>query len=242
MNAPGTRPQGVAPIRFVVDGHTNGNVRHRANNEDYFATLPAVGLFVVCDGMGGHNAGEVASRTTAVEVRTQVARAFASALLPSEQLALLKHAVRTANAVVYDRAQHDPALHGMGTTCAALLVGSRYALLAHVGDSRIYRLRGAHFEQLTTDHNLAHLGGHGAHVLTRSIGQTADVEVDMRAEPVQVGDIFVLCTDGVALDPVTFVKCLQVPLRRAAFVLVEEAIRRGSTDNCTAVVVRVEAL
>jgi protein phosphatase len=240
---------GNLPVaRYTFGARSETNAPYREHNEDAFVVAPEVGLLVVCDGMGGAAAGEVASSTAARTIKDRVVKRLTPEHTPFERLLVLEEAFLDANALVYLMSKRNPRLRGMGTTASALLVGARSVVWAHVGDSRIYRKwdRGA-LRQLTVDHNLAQeLGGSekkpklGANILTRAIGTHADVRVDTGMEHVVRGNAFALCTDGVDLNPNTVAEALERHPRRAAFALVEEAIARGSTDNCTAVVVRAD--
>ena len=194
--------------------------RRRDVNEDFFLLHPDRRLFVIADGMGGHAAGEVASRITA----ETLAAYFEEAELPlhgdrsSDVDETMSHhliqAVKIANSTVFDEAQDSVDRRGMGTTVVALSFSDERAHFAHVGDSRLYRLRDTHLEQLTRDHSLLEqtigrqdITGEEAEqtrrnfpykiVLTRAIGSRYVVDVDADSTPVEHGDLFVLTTDGV---------------------------------------------
>src|ERR1051326_6987006 len=186
----------------------------RSENQDFGAyTTPAEErdshtggrLLLVADGMGGHRGGATASRLAAETVKAQY--------LGSEDAdvaAALRDALVRANARIFTEAQANPELRGMGTTTSALVVRNNNAWFAHVGDSRIYLIRGGAIKQLTEDHSLvASLGREGLltsseaenhprrNVLQRSMGVGEDVEIDVSGPlPVQEGDVFILCSDG----------------------------------------------
>ena len=236
-----------------------GNVREQ--NEDRgrcvrpgdAATLAHKGVLVlVADGMGGHEAGEVASSTAAEVVASSY---YAHSGSPREAL---NDAVTEANAQIWSAAQSDEDRHGMGTTCTTLVLRGHEAFSAHVGDSRLYRLRDGAFEKLTTDHSMVEemvadgliteeeARHHDArNVITRALGIHEDVEVALGGPlSVSVGDVFVLMSDGL-YDLVTDAEMgamLATPsVHDAAHALVERAKARGGHDNVTVAVVRVKA-
>jgi protein phosphatase len=223
----------------------------RANNQDRF--LVAEPLFAVADGMGGHAAGEVASATAV----TALAEAFTD-WTPTG----LAAAARAANRAVWDQAQTDVGLRGMGTTLVALAfvgpAGAEELAVAHVGDSRLYLLRGGELAQVTADHSLvAELVLQGQirpeeaefhpqrHVLTRALGVDPDVAVDLSTIEPAIGDRYLLCSDGLSKelsDPQvgSVLRRLADP-EEAARELVQQAKDRGGNDNITVIVVDVVA-
>lgn len=224
-----------------------GKVRRR--NEDSYVLDPP--LFAVADGMGGAQAGEVASRLTAAAFREFHE---ADRLPPDERL----HAIiQEANRRIYDRAHADSDFSGMGTTVtAALLTGGRVTI-GHVGDSRAYRIRNGELEQLTDDHSLVgDLMRSGrltpeeadAHpqrsVITRALGTDREVDVDTLAIEAEPGDLFLLCSDGlttmVADDDILGILAAAPTLDDAARALVRAANTEGGEDNVTVVLFRVE--
>jgi PPM family protein phosphatase len=224
-----------------------GRVRRR--NEDTFVLDPP--LFAVADGMGGAQAGEVASRLTAAAFREYHE---ADQLPPNERLQAI---IQEANRRIYERARTDSDVSGMGTTVtAALLTGGRVTL-GHVGDSRAYRIRDGELEQLTEDHSLvADLMRSGsltpeeaeAHpqrsVITRALGTDPEVDVDTVSVETEVGDLFLLCSDGlttmVADDDILGILSAAPSLDDAAKELVRAANTGGGEDNVTVVLFRVE--
>ncbi len=188
----------------------------RGNNQDSFVVALAGDeaewnrrghLFMVADGMGAHAAGELASKMACEAVahtyRKLLDRAAADAL---------RHAITTANANIHERGQANAEFQGMGTTASALALLPREAYVAHVGDSRVYRLRAGKLEQLTFDHSLVwEMMAAGQmpkgdvacfipkNIITRSLGPHADVQVDLEGPfPLEVGDTFLLCSDGLS--------------------------------------------
>ncbi len=235
----------------------------RAGNEDHLLLDADLGLFVVADGMGGHQAGEIASHlavaTIAADIRAGrgVDSPFESDLTAEDQPeARLRGALRRANARVYAAGAADPALKGMGTTITALLMGARNAIIGSVGDSRAYLVRGATTVQLTRDDTwlVSTLGPDGAreaaarahpmrHVLTSIIGSRDSAAPEVVSVPVEAGDLFVLTTDGLhnVVDNDTIGRlAASAPPAEAAVRLVQEALVRHTTDNVTVVIVRAD--
>ena len=251
--------QRAATLRIVVGTATDvGAVR--TENQDALGVLPAFApggtvtvpqpvLVVVADGMGGHEAGAEASAAAVEAVLSRFGAGFRS---DGDLAAGLGAAVEAANAAVWARANAGGALRRMGTTCTVLLAAGGQAVVAHVGDSRAYRIRGGRIEQLTTDHTLAEEAkGRPSmaeyvrarrHHLTRALGVQADVQVD--AAPVGAllpDDRFVLCSDGLEPVPIPDLAraVVRYPPQEAADWLVLMASARGSRDNATAVVVHI---
>ena len=249
-------------MELTVGSRTD--VGPRKMNQDHLGWWPELGLYVVADGMGGHNAGEVASHLAVETIRSFIEESsrvsditwpFGIELKSSIDMNRLTTAVRLANRKIYNEGTKSPELNGMGTTVvAALIVGDRL-LLASVGDSRIYRLRQGELEQLTKDDTwLASVLGEKEaedadqshplrHVLTSVVGTKDDVKPAAREEQLKAGDTFVLCTDGVhgKLDSASLTSVLARATTAAdhAANLVNEAITRGTTDNATAMVISV---
>jgi len=220
--------------------------RKRRRNEDAFVCEPP--LFAIADGMGGAQAGELASRLAAAAIEEAGA-----AVGDAEGVA---SAVRTANARIFERSLSDPAVAGMGTTATVALVDEHAGslTLAHVGDSRAYRYRDGELEQLTTDHSLvAELVRSGRlteaeaavhphrSVITRALGTEADVEVDTRTLDLAPGDLVLLCSDGLSamVRDGQIARTLEESDRDpyiAAEALVRAANAAGGEDNVTVVV------
>jgi PPM family protein phosphatase len=223
----------------------------RSTNEDAWHIDPDLGLLVVADGMGGHNAGEVAS-ALAVKVIREVCE---SSGLPLSQ-AVLTRAVQLANERILAAAAEQPAHSGMGTTVVAVLIIDGSAFYASVGDSRVYLWRGGHLTQLTRDDSwLAEtlngedeqprdIGTHPMrHVLTKVVGLRPELEATVSECPLGAGDSLLLCSDGVhSVVPHELLATMMSSQRGVADVaqsVVRSAIARGATDNVTAVVARV---
>ncbi len=242
------------PSPFVTTSAGMSDRHVRDANEDAFVIDEALGLYVVADGVGGHQAGEVASAMTVQRVREAVAVAMAQSAGPVGH-GVLSKAVETACREVYDKAKSDPALAGMGTTCTALLLRGDTASMAHVGDSRLYLLRDADLSQISTDHTLAselYRGGvitrekvethpHRG-VLTRSIGAQPSVMVEALRMELRPGDMYLLCSDGLApaLGRPELPELLEraPSLSEALGEVIALAKEEGSRDNITGVLVR----
>ena len=223
--------------------------RRRRRNEDSYVLEPP--LFAVADGMGGAQAGEVASRLAAAAFREY---READELEPERRVEAL---VQEANRRVYERSREDANASGMGTTVTAALVEGDSVAIAHVGDSRAYRIRGDALEQLTEDHSLvADLMRSGrltpeeaeAHpqrsVITRALGTDPEVDVDTFAVGLEPDDVFLLCSDGLTTmvpdDEILRIVHDSSSLDRAASALVKAANKRGGEDNVTVVLFRVD--
>jgi protein phosphatase len=226
----------------------------RTANEDCFAHAGSAGLYLVADGMGGHTAGQVASKL-ATEGTVQAYRRVASA--DASLTEKLRYCVAAANREVFDTAQKKPELQGMGTTLVALLAGRGRIALAHVGDSRAYLIRGGRVRRLTDDHSLvaelvrrreitevAARGHPHRHVLTRALGVRRSVEADLAELTPAVGDVVVLCSDGLTghVQDAEIAKAVSHndDLDAVCEGLVDLANARGGEDNITVALVRCD--
>jgi protein phosphatase len=241
--------------------------RVRVANEDAFGICASEGLFVVCDGMGGAAAGEIASRVAVDAMvrslcgQTRVPDGKDSGDKPTEGKygsgvpALLRAAVAEANSLVFSQAARDSRLHGMGTTLVALLTKKKSAWVAHVGDSRCYCMRDGELEQLTHDHSLVdeqvklgQLTREEAdrsplrNVITRAVGSQRSVNVEISEFEVVPGDLFLLCSDGLTreLSDARIQLLLKQPgdLDVLCQRLIDAANDAGGRDNVTCVLVR----
>jgi protein phosphatase len=221
-------------------------------NEDAYHVDHDLGLYAVADGVGGGAAGEVASRLGLDTVRA----VLGDPTLPNAAGLRLVAAVEHANTCVRAAGQADRAWAGMATTLTAMLVRGNAAAIAHVGDTRAYRLRGRRLDPLTDDHTLMdaciQVGiltpaeaavSEMRHVITRAIGAEDTVEVDMRLVAVEPGDALLLCSDGlhgeVSDDEIAAVLLKEPDPTRAAAELVKRANDRGGLDNVTVVLLRI---
>lgn len=227
----------------------------RDHNEDTALCEPELGLFAVADGLGGHRAGDCASRL-AVEVLTDVVRnARTDGAEPS--LDLLLRGFADANERILAEARANAERRGMGTTLTAILIVDRRLLLGHVGDTRAWRVRDEEVEQLTQDHTVV---GHQLregmltadeaahhpmrHVLSRCLGVRDDLQIDLVEGDVAVDDLYLLASDGMVpgLDLEELVELVQSEdPEELAPTLVESACARDGSDNITGVTVRCAA-
>jgi len=251
----------VTPERLIVQAVMKTDVGLvRSENQDFGTyTTPAEEreshpggrLLVVADGMGGHRGGATASRLAGETVKAQY--------LGSEEAdvaAALRDALARANARIFTEAQANPDLRGMGTTTSALVVRNNNAWFAHVGDSRIYLIRGGAIKQLTEDHSLvASMVREGLltsteaenhprrNVLQRSMGVGEEVEIDVSGPfPVLEGDVFILCSDGLhglVKEPELLEIGTSMPIEAAANEFLRRALDRGAPDNVTVIVARI---
>ncbi len=253
----------VSPLRIEVAGQTDVG-RKRTHNEDSFAILAEHGLYVVADGMGGHASGEVASKM-AVDTLQEF---FASTADDPERTWPYKMdrskgyeenrlvtGIKLSNLRIYEQAQRNAKQRGMGTTLAALFAVEDGVYVAHVGDSRIYRIRDGKIEQLTEDHSLLndykkmkHLTDEEIanfphkNVIVRALGMKDTVKVDTRFENPRAGDTMLLCSDGLC-GPVTDEAMLDIvtntrDLAACTHRLIEAANENGGPDNITCVLAR----
>lgn len=243
--------------------------RKRQINEDAFFRDDARGFYVVADGVGGHNKGEIASREAVDQLRSWVFGAARDLDRLVERIVmgdtecvwevrrLLESGVKSACYMVYGMAELDPEKKGMSTTLSALLIRASYAFAVHVGDSRVYRVRKRNVLQLTEDHTLINYKvkhgmmtraeaekATGKNVITRAVGHKDYVQVDTADVDVSVGDRFLLCSDGLhgyfTDDRDVVELCGDGDLEECADAAIALANQRGGKDNITALV--VEAL
>ena len=253
-------------MNAVEFGARSDSGRVRENNEDFFRAAPELGLFVLSDGMGGMASGEVASRLavdTVVEhciagaedpELARDGRHVPGASPPGDRLA---SGIRLANAAVRREASKNQAQQRMGATIVAVQITEERLIVAHVGDSRAYRLRQGKIEQLTEDHSFVaeevrrgRMTRHEAeqsklqNVLLRALGPEPEVLVDVNEELVQEADAFLLCSDGLTKELSSAQICAVMDeaedAEEAARQLVELANQAGGTDNITVVVIRMD--
>jgi protein phosphatase len=242
-----------AVVHYTASALTDRG-RKRPSNEDAFGLSVERGVFVVCDGMGGAAAGEVASTLAVAEMmRLLTERAWTNP--PPVEAA---EAVAAANEEIFLRSQRNQKLSGMGTTLVALLVEERRAWMVNVGDSRGYRLRDSHLEQITLDHSLVEeqirmgqmsrqeaLRSPLKNVITRALGTQSVVTPDIFELETEPGDLFLLCSDGLIRelsDPVLeSLLRLDITLEEMCSRLVDAANESGGHDNITCLLVRAES-
>ena len=266
MNAPGPLDgDGAIVYRYAHATH-RGMVREQ--NEDAIAIAPRSGLAIVADGMGGYNAGEVASRLAAdflmthlvedlAQLRDGAARSTAGPDHSHRMLhALLRARIDGANEAIIDAASREPECEGMGTTLAMLLFSQDAATTLHLGDSRIYRFRNGVLSLLTRDHSLLQeqidsglitaeqaAFSSNKNLVTRAVGVEDTVLLETHLHDVMPGDVYLLCSDGLSdmIDDETISQLLQSCelLPEAANALVDAANEAGGKDNISVVLVRV---
>jgi PPM family protein phosphatase len=252
-------------LTIAASGLTDVGQR-RDHNEDAFIVDPDLKLFVVADGMGGHAGGGTASRLAVETIRDAVKRArdrdptlFGSgtgvedSALPD----VLREAVEAAGARIFQTAQAEPDLQGMGTTVTAALVEGAAAFVAHVGDSRCYLVRDGRIYQVSEDHSLVNeqlkAGAISAeeakhsrfkNIITRSVGFEQQVQVDLMGVELQENDALVICCDGLSNlvdDPEILQVVDETPVDDAPARLIALANARGGDDNITVIVIRARA-
>ena len=250
-------------LRIEVAGETNVGMK-RNHNEDNFSIIEDSGLYVVADGMGGHASGEVASKMAVDSIKEFFA---ATAQDPErtwpykmdrskgyEENRLIT-GIKLANLRIYETAQREAGKRGMGTTIVVMFAVEEGVYIAHVGDSRGYRVRDGKIEQVTEDHSLLNdyikmkrltaeeiANFPHKNVIVRALGMKDTVKVDTCFEAPRAGDIYVLCSDGLT-GPVEDPEMLSIitgqpDLKSAASKLIERANENGGPDNITAILAR----
>lgn len=233
----------------------------RQNNEDVWAQLPSIGLYLLADGMGGHQAGEVAAKETVASLCKVLKKKLVSSkkYTFAEMQDLLKRAIVHVNSAVFKLGRSKHEWRGMGTTLCALLFHEEGLIFAHVGDSRIYRLRNDHFEQLTKDHSLlrdlvdqGQLNDSQAtdfiykNIITKAIGTEPKVDPTVKSTHVHIGDTYLMCTDGLSdlltSKEISSILKESISKEAAAEALVKRANAEGGRDNITVVIVKIVGL
>ncbi|MEM6955289.1 MAG: Stp1/IreP family PP2C-type Ser/Thr phosphatase [Myxococcota bacterium] len=255
-------------MNFVAAGLTDVGLQ-REHNEDCFSVLPKHSLFIVADGMGGHRAGDVAS-----QMATRTMESFFDATDKEDatwpfsfdpHLSIAENrlitSIKLANRRIFEASVQDEEVHGMGTTVVGALFAkeaSRF-YIAHVGDSRAYRIRRGQISQLTRDHSLVNdfllvmpdmpesqRAEIPSNVITRALGMQSSVAVDMVPDEPEAGDVYVLCSDGLSgmlTDDAIRDVCVQAgdDIEKAAQDLIAAANENGGEDNITVVLMRCTA-
>lgn len=257
--------QSSAPPLAIFSAGLTDVGRKRTHNEDSYLIDDEMQLFVVADGMGGHAGGGTASRIAVETIDRELRKAHESNSAPFAAIGplqdsllpeVIRNAVEQACLAIFQAAQEDARLAGMGTTVISLMIKGNQAFLAHVGDSRAYLLRGDLIQQVSEDHSLVNEqikagmitpeeAKHSRYknIITRSVGFEEEVQVDVMGLVVEPGDLFILCSDGLAnmledkdlLDLARHSKVEDLPKK-----LVEVANERGGDDNITVVVVQAQ--
>lgn len=238
----------------------------RPNNEDCFAADATLGLYVVCDGMGGGNAGEVASRMAVDTIMAYVNDTIHGATRPaigpfdatySRVTNQLADAIRSANERIHQASWDNPKHAGMGTTVVAVRLSEHSLSIAHVGDSRLYLIRGGTISALTHDHSWVAEQVSGGYmteeeaeqspkrnIVTRAVGVESTVDIDLAEIPVLTGDVFLLCSDGltrgVRAGEILRTLSLDLDLNQKTDLLVSLANQAGGEDNVTVLLLSLE--
>jgi PPM family protein phosphatase len=236
----------------------------RSQNEDAVFANPQRGFVVLADGMGGYNAGEVASGMATTLLGTELDKAFAQRP-PHERVeggklwahAALEAEIARANGAIYQAALSQPQYAGMGTTLVAAVFHDNSLTVAHIGDSRLYRLRGEEFQQITRDHSLLQeqidsgmltpeeaKHSQNKNLVTRALGVDPTVEPEIRDYEVQVGDVYLLCSDGLndMVDDGEIgmtLSALAANLELCATQLIQMANDNGGRDNVSVILIKV---
>lgn len=225
----------------------------RSGNQDSFLIDDRLGVFIVADGVGGHFGGEVASAIAVETVREVINHPKANDFKPKE---VINQAYEEASHRIFDRAEHEPKLHGMGTTMVMSYVRDSKIYIGNVGDSRCYLYRKPYIWQLTEDHSLVNeqirLGMMseeqarktiGKNVITRSVGFERDVFPDLLEREISSGDIYLFCSDGLS-GMVSDQDIMQVfnqnAADKAAQILIQKALENGGDDNVTVVIIQFQ--
>lgn len=230
----------------------------RTNNEDFYSVDNEIQLYIVCDGVGGNNAGEVASglacelTKTFIDGHIHILENYLNGHKKTKPiLDLINNAVQTANLTVYDSGQENPEFHNMATTFTMLLVVGKKGFYAHIGDSQLYRVQNDEIEMLTTDHTIANEMLHEGtpeeeipvrfhNILSRAIGLMGHTPIDTLAFDVQHGDRFLLCSDGLTnyVHEDDFIDGLfTLDHEESLNILVQGAKTGGGHDNITAILI-----
>lgn len=244
----------TAVVRYTAAAVSDRG-RKRPSNEDAYGFSIEAGVYVVCDGMGGAAAGEVASTIAVDEMLRLLAHRKEDKEVPLPEAA--HSAICEANQAIYTRAQRNHRLSGMGTTLVALATREQRVWVLNVGDSRCYRLRKGKLEQLSCDHSLVEeqvrlgrmtpreaLHSPLKNVITRALGTQAQVTPDVFEFVVEPGDLFLLCSDGLTRElsdsVIQDLLNQDLSLEAQSAVLVEAAKKAGGHDNITCLLVRAE--
>jgi protein phosphatase len=231
----------------------------REHNEDCFLIMPESGFALLADGMGGHLAGEVASAMAVDRVAQHLMKALGNGKARGGQSvpdsALLTDAIKAANRAIHESSIHRPEQAGMGTTIVAVTFRNNHLTVAHVGDSRLYRFRSGQLSQVTEDHSMVQellrrglitpeeaRTSANKNLVTRALGVDPIVEVDVLEQPVEDGDLYLLCSDGLndvlTDEEIAAALAATDDLETVTRNLVSEVNARGGPDNVSIVLVR----
>jgi len=225
------------------------------NQDYYYISSPeeSIRLYILADGMGGYKGGEVASKLATVSVKNYIESNFENTIKDKEEiLKLIKSSMEYANMIVYEESKIDKELEGMGTTLEVCLIYNNKAYIGHIGDSRVYRIRKGVIRKLTKDHSyVQQLVEDGKitreeanihpkkNMLTKALGCSAYVEPDIRARNFELGDIFIMCSDGLTnmVEDNRIFDIVTLGPQTAVDELIKEANQAGGYDNITVVII-----
>ena len=244
-------------LKLAIHGMSDVGMS-REHNEDSIHWDRDLGLIMLADGMGGHNAGEVASELAVTSIHDALLDVLTPEMLETKVIKCedaVRESVIYANEEIFDQAQKRVECAGMGTTVVLALFHENHVTWAHVGDSRIYRLRNAELDQITQDHSLVQemvdngylseeeaLISTSRNLITRALGIAPEVEVDVTTEELEPDDIYLLCSDGLT-DLVTDAEILEIilenkdNLEKAMKGLISLANENGGTDNISVILI-----
>jgi protein phosphatase len=253
----------MSKLSVKIAGFTDQG-KTRSNNEDAIWLDPDLGLIIIADGMGGHQAGEIASGmaiSTIPEHFKQLAKNGSAGEIADNNFSAatnrLGYCLKMANQMIFEAAKRYPQDYGMGTTCTAVAIHDDRVSIAHVGDTRCYLIRRGDLQQLTEDHSLVmeqvrhgllskddEAVHTGQNILTRSLGTSPEVKIDIDEHPLFAGDVLLLCSDGLGKelsdDQVLHVVNETPDPEKLARRLIELANAAGGRDNITVAVARLE--
>lgn len=227
----------------------------RKRNEDHYLVMDKYGLFIVCDGMGGHKGGEIAS-TLAVENIEEYMLTLSANSLWEEPISILNAAICKANHLIWLQGQDNPEWHEMGTTITAAVINKKQLSVANVGDSSLYMFRNGKLKKITRDHTLAEKmvadgllknedkknSGYN-HILTRALGAQEDVLIDNFEHRLYAGDLVLLCSDGLTdmleNNEIESILNQNDNLENSINTLLEAALKKGGYDNITIILLRI---
>lgn len=251
----------VAYMPYRIKAYGNSDIGLvRRNNEDVWAELHEQNFFVLADGMGGHLAGEVAAQEAVNALSKIVKKRIDSKKRTTlDQVVLvIREAIEEVNRIVHRKGRSSEELRGMGTTLCCMHFHFDGLVLAHVGDSRIYRLRDGNLEQMTQDHSLAsELGDYDRigqdesgftykNIITKAIGTEPEVDPSMNVCDVEDQDLFLMCTDGLTdlltLEEMEEILNKEEDLKKATQALIDQAMEKGGHDNVTVVLMHADEI
>jgi protein phosphatase len=229
----------------------------RDMNQDYYYISPnesSIHLYVLADGMGGYKGGEIASTLATISVKNYIESNFENTPKDKEELQkLIKSAMEYANMVVHEKSREEEELESMGTTLEVCLIYNNKAYIGHIGDSRIYRIRGDFFRKLTTDHSYVEklvkdgtitkeeaVNHPKKNMLTKALGCSAFVEPDVTVKGFVKDDIILMCSDGLTnmIEEEKIYEIIKENYKIAPEKLVELANENGGYDNITAIIIK----